>query len=104
MQLMPMISNFAKHAKEIKGALHREDKVCASTNLPAPKGNKVGQAYTTGCGGETMFDLPVVDEHDDGTEFNHITPAVVCVVDDMAYMFPKYGGDDFDVPDPSEDE
>jgi hypothetical protein len=97
---MPMISNFAKHASKTVGAFHQADKICSSTHLPAPevvgeKAKKVTAAYTTGCGGETMFSLPV--DGDEGGDFERPGPATVCVVDDMAYMFPRYGGDDFEV-------
>jgi hypothetical protein len=93
LQLTPLISRFAGAASRTVGARHIADDVCRSDMIPAPPGVKMGQAYTTGCGGESKFALPVGVAGKD-EPFKTSKPCVVCVVDDMAYAFPKYGGDE----------
>lgn len=88
LQLMPAVSHFAKHAAKTVGAKHVADALCQATHLPST--SKVPALYTTGCEGETIFEIPVDDSHND---FAKSEPARICVVDDMAYMFPKYGAD-----------
>lgn len=91
MQLIPLLDRFARHAQRQIGATHITTEACRSDMIPAPAGSKVSQAYTTGCGNESLFKLPV---HEEGQKdvFKDRNPAVVCVIDDMAYAFPKYGG------------
>lgn len=86
---MPAVSNFAKHAVKVVGARHAVDEQCMGDHLPATV--KVPfSSDTTGCGGETLFDIPCDDS---GGDFAKDAPARICVVDDMAYHFPKYGAD-----------
>jgi hypothetical protein len=94
LQLTPLLSRFAKHAAREVGARHLEDDICRSQEIPPPPGTKILPAVTVGCGGESKFALPVTG--DEGGDFKHPDPAVICVVDDMAYHFPRYGGDDVD--------
>lgn len=90
LQLTSLLSRFAAAASREVGARHLEDNICRSREIAPPPGSKVRPAYTTGCGGETKFALPVTG--DQGGDLRKHDPAVVCAVDDMAYEFPRYGG------------
>ena len=88
LQLTGLFDRFARAAQHQIGATHLENDVCRSTVIQPPAGRSMSDYTTTGCGGESKFALPT----DGGDEFRKPDPAVVCVVDDMAYEFPKYGG------------
>lgn len=90
LQLTALLSRFAAAASREVGARHLEDDICRSREVPAPPGSKVRAAYTTGCGGETKFALPVTGTQ--GGDLRKHDAAIVCAVDDMAYEFPRYGG------------
>lgn len=94
LQLVPLLSRFAKAAAREVGARHLEDEVCRPTLIPSPAGSKIKDAWTTGCGGESKFEIPVTG--DAGADLRRPEPATVCVVDDMAYLFPRYGGEALD--------
>lgn len=78
-----LFKRFALAAKE-EGAIHNPE-VCRGRELAYKDGGTA--TWTTGCGGESKFYLPV-----EGDDFKKPEPAKVCVVDDMAYAFPRYGG------------
>jgi len=90
MQLAPLFDRFARAAQGQIGAHHIADQICASRRIPSPAGSKVKDGFTTGCGGETLYALPVTG--DEGGDFKKPDPCTVCVVDDRAYDFPRYGG------------
>ena len=82
LQLTALFKRFAEAAHE-EGAIHMNE-VCRARQIDLKNSEP---AYTTGCGGESKFYLPA-----DGDDFKKSDPARVCVVDDMAYEFPRYGG------------
>lgn len=109
MRLLPLLDRFASSARR-QGARFLPDQACRSDVIP--RGDILGRlghtlhalglaesvtsrslvsvdAYTTGCGGQTLVDLPVSGV---GSDFKTAKPARVCAVDDMAYEFPKYAG------------
>jgi len=89
-QLTPLLSRFAAAAAQEVGARHREGDICRERVIEPPPGSRVRPAYTTGCRGESKFELPVTG--DEGEDLKRPEPAIVCAVDDMAYEFPRYGG------------
>lgn len=91
MQLISLLDRFARNAQRQVGATHVADEACRSAMIPAPPGSKVGQAYTQSCGNESLFKLPVRVEGEPDV-FRKPERALVCVIDDMAYEFPKYSG------------
>lgn len=94
LQLTALLSRFAATAARTVGARHLEGEICEPRPLPPPKGqeNRIRPAQTQGCGGETKFELPVTGT--EGSDLKHPQGATVCAVDDMAYMFPRYGGNE----------
>lgn len=82
LQLTALFARF-KTAADAEGAVHFNE-VCRAREVEGLIGPPI---YTVGCGGESKFYLPA-----DGPDFKRTEPAKVCVVDDMAYEFPRYGG------------
>lgn len=83
-----LFDRFARAAVREVGAVHLEGDACRARVIEPPHGSSLSEYTTQGCGGESKYALPV----DGGDEFKKPDPAVVCVVDDMAYAFPRYGG------------
>lgn len=94
LNLAPLLAHFGERAKAL-GAIHRSGQVCRSTEILPPAGPVVEggnppapglrAAYTTGCGGESLMELPFP-----GSRRPERGGAVVCAVDDCAYAYPKY--------------
>jgi hypothetical protein len=84
LQLATMFNRFSL-AAEREGAQHVEG-VCRGRRVEFTGEKTVAPTYTIGCNGESLFDLPA-----EGA-FKKPDPARICVVDDMAYLFPKYDG------------
>jgi hypothetical protein len=88
LRLVPLFDRFARHAQRTVGARSLEEP-CRPKRIPVSNPN-MSEAYTTGCGGESRYELPV--DAADSEDFKKPDPAIVCVVDDRAYDFPRYGG------------
>lgn len=91
--LIPQMSEFAKRASRTVGARFLDGEICQQRR----KGG-------SGCGGETKFEIPVIGDDGETDGFNHSGPATICVIDDMAYMYPRYGGNRWAVQTPYDQE
>ena len=63
------------------------DRACRPDVIP-PEGDAKVEAYTTGCGGQTLAEVPYEATDAGGTVV--AGKVVVCVVDDGLHMWPRF--------------